>query len=655
MAVGGAQDRAADGAGLRLGAGGGRAGGVPRGGNGHAVFMPAALAGIDLDAVRGAGGLYKDGPRIIAVAEGGDAIRRIAVAAAGAGVGGIAVRQAGRRGHGGNIVVAQGVGVIAPVAVVAILADIGGVAHRFAGGFGDSRGVTVALGRSDHRAADGAELGVGAGGGETGFVTGSVDGLQIAGIAAGAAMLHNARAVAGGAGNDRSLVPIMAEGREIVVNVAVVAAGAGVGGIAHFRAGGRGNDGGVAVTQGVGVFATVACAAVDAGVGGVAHALAGGSGDRFRVVMAGGLGQHRAADGAELGLGAGSGGAGLVICGRDGLALADAAGFAGVLLHALADAGGRSHHLAGVPAVALGFGVIVCVGLTAAVTDLERHTARDAGSRGDIALVAVAQHRADVGDPTLSAAGTLRNGIAGAGAGGGDGAGLPGVFAFCRLGHAGLAAALADVQDLAAMLAVGLADDHGLPGMAGGVDVVALLDKAADGAEPAVIAQGGAGGTHRVDEDEVVDAALAIKLEAMGTGAVLAVAVGISASAGAALKLRQGLVPQPDVSDAVFLHAHALIGVGDGIVDRVFALVGVAGRRGHRAGVGAVAVADDGVDAGLGEIGHSDGVSLSVHHAVIVRDDGLRRDKLVVGIVAQFAVGHNGKPLVAELGNDVRV
>ena len=212
--------------------------------------------------------------------------------------------------------------------------------------------------------------------------------------------------------------------------------------------------------------------------------------------------------------------------------------------------------------------------------------------------------------------------------------------------HAGLAAALADDQDLAAVLAVGLADDHRLPDVAAGVDVVALLNEAAQRAEPAVIAQRGAGGWNRVDEDEVVDVACAVELSAMGAvAAVAAVAVRVAAAG----ELRQGVVPQPDIGDAVLLHAHALVGVGHGVINGVLSLLGVAGRGGHRAGVGAVAVADDCVDAGLGEVGHGDRVGLPVHDAVVVGNHGLRRDELVVGVVALFAVRHDGKPLLVDL------
>ncbi len=56
------------------------------------------------------------------------------------------------------------------------------------------------------------------------------------------------------------------------------------------------------------------------------------------------------------------------------------------------------------------------------------------------------------------------------------------------------AAVPADVQDLAAVGAVSLTDEDGLPSMADGVHVVALLDHAADGADIPVIAQGIAGG-----------------------------------------------------------------------------------------------------------------------------------------------------------------
>ena len=220
------------------------------------------------------------------------------------------------------------------------------------------------------------------------------------------------------------------------------------------------------------------------------------------------------------------------------------------------------------------------------------------------------------------------------------------------------AAIPADVQDLAAVLAIGLADKDGLPRMADGVHVVALLDHAADGADIPVIAQGIAGGADGLDEDIVVIAVGAILVLAVGAGALLAIAILLAAAAlaaGAVIQIRSRLIAQPDVGDAILGHAHALVGVGDLVVDGVLALLGIAGRRGHGAGLRGVAVADHGIDASLRKIRDDERMSLTVHNAVVIGNDGLGRYEIIAGVLAVMAVLDDGKTLVVDLRQDVHM
>ena len=392
-----------------------------------------------------------------------------------------------------------------------------------------------------------------------------------------------------------------------------------------------------------------------AGVGRVTHAPAVGRRHAARVDVACGLRQHRAAVRAELGFGAGGRRAGLVRLGGDGLIAGDAAGFADILLHTRADAAGRDEDLSAVPAVACRLGGAVRIGFAAALADVERHATRRAGGRDDLAPVAVASSFGEVGDPALAADRAFLHGVAGSGAGGSHGGALPLVPRLFCGDLSGLAAGLADLQALAAVRAVGLADHHGLPDVPFRADIVPVLPQSAERAVPAVIARGGAGGRGCLDEAEVVDAVRAVKLSAMG--AVAAVAAGaahFTAAADTARQLR-GVAPQPDPGHAVFLHADALAAVGNLVIDAVLSGFAVGGRDAQGALVGAVAVAHLDADAGLGEVGHGDAVGLSVHRAEVVRHHGLGRQILPVRVVALCAVGDDGEALPVQLREHVGV
>ena len=658
MAVGLFQHSAAGQAKLRFSAGSGLAGEMSGGEDALAVLLLADGAGEDHHAVSGAGRIGNDLTLVPGVAQRVGVVRDIGIAAAGAGVSGEAALRAGGSRHNSHIIMAQHVGVVGLVAVATLPAGVSGITHRLAGCRGDG-GLVIVAGRfRQYSATDQAELGLGAGGLGTWLVSGCGDGLQIAGVTTLAAVLNHARAVAGGVGDLGAVVPIVAQSIGVIVHVAVTAAGAGVGGVALVLAGGRGHDGLVVVAQCVNIVALEALAAVGAGEDGIAHLLTGGFSRSLHEAVAVGVLQNRTADGAELRSGAGGRSAVLVVGGRQRLAVLVTAVEASVLLQPLAGAGGIDLHCAVIKAMALGLGVAARIGVAAAVADIGGSAAGDAGGRSDIRLVVVAEHSGEIGDLALAALGAFLHGVAGHGAGGGHVIGLPAMVALCGDRLLNGAAVPADVQDLASVLAVGLADQHRLPGVADGVHIVFLLHLAADGADIAVIAQGFAGGAHGVDKDEVVVTLRAILVLAVRAGALLAVAVLLAATALAALAVMGiggGIIPEPDVGNAVFRHPDALVGVIDLIVDGVLTLLGVAGRHSHGAGLSGVAIADLRSHAGFGEVRDDQCMGLSVHNAVVVSNDSLGSHEVIGGVLAVVAVLHNGETLIGDLREDVHM
>ena len=489
-------------------------------------------------------------------------------------------------------------------------------------------------------------------------MSGSGDGFQIGGVTTLAVVLDHAGSVAGGVGDLRAGVPIVAERVGVVIHIALTAAGAGVGGEALVVAGRSSDHSPVVMAQRVNIVALEALAAISTGEDGVAHLLTGGFRRGLLEAVAVGVLQNRAADGAKLRLGAGGSSAVLMLGSGQRLAVLIAAVEAGVFLQTFTGAGGLDLHSTGVEAMALGIGIAAHIGLTAAVADIDGLAAGDAGGRSDIRLVVVAQNGSEVRDLALAALGALLHGVAGHRAGSGHVVGGPAMLALGGDGLLDGTAVPADVQDLTAVGAVSLTDEDGLPGMADVVHVVALLDHAADGADIPVIAQGIAGGAHGLDEDIVVIALGAILVLAVGAGALFAIAILLAAAALAAsavIQIRSRLIAQPDVGDAILGHAHALVGVGDLVVDGVLALLGIAGRRGHGAGLRSVAVADHGIHASLGEIRDGERMGFAIHNAVVIGNDGLSRYEIIAGVLAVMAVLDDGKTLVVDLRQDVHM
>ena len=283
--------------------------------------------------------------------------------------------------------------------------------------------------------------------------------------------------------------------------------------------------------------------------------------------MAGGFLDDRTAGGANLRVGAGRRIAGGVAGGLNGFQLGRPAAGAGILGHALADAGGFGNGLALAVLVAHSGGVVGHKGAAAALAAVDGLAAGFAGGGNGLGFVAVRQSGGDLGNVSISADTALFHRIAGIHAGRGHRVGS--IFMLALAGDADLCltAALADVQGLAVRLAGGLADDNALPRMAEGIGIIPLFDLAAAHAQIAVIAQCQAGGLHAVQLGKAVICAVT------GLAGIAAVTVRVAAPAGAGVL---ALIVEPDIGNAVFRHALAVIGVGDLIVDGVLALLGVA-------------------------------------------------------------------------------
>ena len=213
--------------------------------------------------------------------------------------------------------------------------------------------------------------------------------------------------------------------------------------------------------------------------------------------------------------------------------------------------------------------------------------------------------------------------VAELGAGRGDDSGLIVVRELRgRLG-VGVAAAGAGVEREAGLRAGGLADHEGFVVVAEGRDVVAQHHVATFAAEIAVVAEGGAG---RRD------------------GLELRVAVGAGGVFALVVRREQG-----HVGAAVFGHALAAAGIGDGVVNRAAALVRIVRRGTELAFVGAGAVEDADGHALVGEVRERDAVRFPVDDAAVGRDDAFGSERPGFGKAAVFARrGHDETP-VAEL------
>ena len=403
----------------------------------------------------------------------------------------------------------------------------------------------------------------------------------------------------------------------------------------------------------LGVVALVGVAAAGAGVGGVAHLRTGRLGHNGFIVMTQSVLNDGPTAGAELGIGAGGRVAGDMACGLIALQTGGSTADAGVLGHALAGAGGVGDLLALVPTVAQRVGIVGDERTAAALADMEGTPAALTGGRGHFGNVVVGQCRGNVLDVALPADGTLPQGVAGAGAGSGNDGGGKLMLGLRQVGFFHIAAPLTNIDGLAGDFTGGVPNHHTLVGVAQRGLIVPLFDHAAVYAQVAVIAEGQAGRRGAIQQRPVVilTAALVVTTATV-TVRVLTAAVGIVAAAGAGTILGGGFVPQVDKGNTVLHHVGIVVGVGDFIVNRIVPGLGVVGGRSQSAGVRAVAVADGGGHASLGQVRHRDRVGLAVHHAEVIRNDGLGDGVGSFGIAAVSAGVHLDEPIVSQLRAD---
>ena len=365
--------------------------------------------------------------------------------------------------------------------------------------------------------------------------------------------------------------------------------------------------------------------------------------------------QHRATAGTELRLRAGGRVAGDMTGSLVALDAVIAAAGAAVFHDPLAGAGGVGNKGSLIPAMTKRVGVVCDEAAAAAVTAVDGLAAVFAGSGDDMGFVIVRQRRRDVLNVTIPTDGALADGITGAGTGGGHGIDLIAVFALGRGGLLHLSAAGAKLQQLAIGFAGSVTDDDALPCVAQRVHIVALFDFAALRTEVADIAKGGAAGFGAVQQNILVVFTAALVGAAISIAMlVLTAAIGVRTAAAAVAVLVCGIIPQPDISHAVFRHIHTVAGVGDLVIDSVLTFLRVVGRGGHGTAIRTVAVADRGADTGFGEVAGRDGVGLAVHHAVIVCNDRLCRRVVIAGVVAQAAFLYRSEASVCRLGQDFR-
>ena len=386
------------------------------------------------------------------------------------------------------------------------------------------------------------------------------------------------------------------------------------------------------VSGSIGVITLIGVATAGAGIGGVAHFRASGGGDFLLVVMTQGVDDHSAALGTELGRGAGGRLAGNMARRRVALQPVIAAADAAILDHALAGTGGAGDLGALVPTMAQRVGVIGNKRTAAALADMDGLAAALTGGRGGLGNIVVGQGRRNVLNVPLSAHSALPQGITGAGAGGWDNGGGELMLSLGGSAFLGGAAPLTALQHLAGGFTGGVPDNNTLERMAQGSLIVPLFDLATIYAQIAVIAQGQAGGVHAVQQRPVV---------VLAAGAVTFCFLG-------------AFVTQMDIGHAVLHHVGVLECVGDLIVHRIVSGLGVIGGAGQGAGIGAMAVADGGGNARLGEIGYSNSVGLSVYHAEIVRHNRLGGGIVGFGISAVGTGIHFHKAVMGQFRPDGR-
>ena len=403
----------------------------------------------------------------------------------------------------------------------------------------------------------------------------------------------------------------------------------------------------------LGIVALVGVTAAGAGVGGVAHLGAVRFGHFLGVVMAQSVLNNSPAAGAELWLGAGGRVAGDMTCGLVAFQTGGSTADAGVLGHTLAGAGGSGDLLALIPTMPQRGRVIRDKTGTAALADMEGAPAALTGGWGHFGNVVVNQRRGDVLNMLLPANGTLPQGVARAGAGGrNDGSGKF-MLGLRQVGFLHIAAPLTNINGLARDFTGGVPNHHTLVGVAQRGLIVPLFNHAAVHAQVTVIAEGQAGGGYAVQQRPVVVLAAALVVTAAAvTVRILAAAVRIAAAAGAGAVLGGGFIPEMDIRHTVLHHVRVVVGVGDLVVNRVIPRLGVVGCAGQGAGICAVAVADSGGHAGLGQVRHGDGVGLAVHHAEVVRNDGLGGGVGSFSIAAVGAGIHLHKAVMGQLGPD---
>ena len=199
--------------------------------------------------------------------------------------------------------VAGRLGIVALVDIAAAGTGVDGIAHLRAGGSLHFGLVIMAQRLLQHSAAAGTELRLGAGGGAAGNVAFRRDGIQAMVAAAGAAVLLDALASAGGVGNNAALIPAMAQGVRVVRHEAAAAAIAAVDGLAAILAGGGDHMGLILVRKRGGDVLDMAVPADSAFPDGIAGAGTGGGhgvGLISMLALGGSCLLHLSAAGAKL-------------------------------------------------------------------------------------------------------------------------------------------------------------------------------------------------------------------------------------------------------------------------------------------------------------------------------------------------------------------
>ena len=329
------------------------------------------------------------------------------------------------------------------------------------------------------------------------------------------------------------------------------------------------------VTGRLHIVALVAFAAALTCVGGKAHLSAGGSGDLRLIAVSKRLLDNSAADGANLGIGAGGFLACLMPACRIPIYIVIAAALTAIFRHTLSGAGGRSHSSTLIEAMPQRVSVIGDKGAAAALAQMQGIAAALAVCGGGNGFISVGLGVLNVGDVAVAADLALLDRIAGADAGGVYNRNAVLMLALRSSCLLALAAVFADIQHLAACLAGSVTHHDALPRMTDSVHIVTLLDLPALHAEIASVAEGLAGGIDCLKDDEVVIVPATLVMAASVAVGILAVAVWVAAATGTVGIFL--LIVQPDIGNTVFGHRHAGIGVGDFIVNGILSLFGIVG------------------------------------------------------------------------------